>query len=251
VRKRAWLVAARAAGLFRGVVWQATNEAERELIARELGRDATILVAPNPSLPSAAPASVPRPPKRRGELRLVYLARISEMKNLLGALELLLRAEGRITFDVYGTREREEYWERCRRAMAALPPNVACAFHGPVPPERVEETLARYHVFVLPTLGENFGHGVVEAMRAGCPPLISDRTPWRGLAAARAGWDVPLEDADAMRAALRQAVEMDQETWEGWAAGARAFAAANVRPGEAREAYLRLFRRAVEGARER
>ena len=248
-RKLAFLAFAHAAGLLRGVVWQATSEAEVRDIVRWARPRAPALLAPNPSLPFQGGGALARPPKAPGELRAIFLARVCRSKNLLDALEALREVEGRVTFDIYGTLEREDYWARCRHAIAALPANVACAYHGPVLPDRVEETLSRYHVFLLPTVGENFGHGVVEAMRAGCPPLISDRTPWRGLAAARAGWDVPLGDIAAMRAALAEAVAMDGPTWEGWAAGARAFAEAAVRSDASRDAHLRLFRHARRSAR--
>ena len=33
-------------------------------------------------------------------------------------------------------------------------------------------------VFVLPTLGENFGHAICEAMRRGVVPIISSATPF-------------------------------------------------------------------------
>jgi glycosyltransferase involved in cell wall biosynthesis len=54
----------------------------------------------------------------------------------------------------------------------------------------------------LPSLGENFGHVIVEALSAGCPILISDRTPWRGLAERGVGWDLPLEDPAGFRGVI-------------------------------------------------
>ena len=42
----------------------------------------------------------------------------------------------------------------------------------------VHQTLSDYHLFFLPTLGENFGHAIFEALSVGVPVLISDQTPW-------------------------------------------------------------------------
>jgi glycosyltransferase involved in cell wall biosynthesis len=243
-RKLAFLAAARAAGLLEDIVWQATSPAELRDVARRIGPRAAVVLAPNAVAP-AQRGAFERPAKVPGELRLVFLSRLSEKKNLLGALELLRGVEGRVTLDVYGSVEHEEYWLRCRRVMDALPANVACSYRGWLPPEQVPETLARYHVFLLPTFDENFGHAIVEAMLAGCPPLISDRTPWHGLALARAGWDLPLEDPYALREALAQAVAMDQPTWQAWAMGTRAFAEARVHADVARDAHLHLFRLAA------
>jgi glycosyltransferase involved in cell wall biosynthesis len=243
-RKRAFLAAARAAGLLRGIVWQATSPAELSDVSAQSGPGAVVVLAPNASLPLSADA-VERPPKMPGELRLVFLSRISEKKNLVGALELLREVRGRVTLDIYGLPDREDYWQRCLRAMEALPAHVRCTWHGWVAPDQVSRTLAGYHAFFLPTFDENFGHAIVEAMRAGCPPIISDRTPWRGLVQARAGWDVPLDQPERMRAAVEEAVAMDQDTWEAWAAGTRAFAEDRLRAKEAGDAHLRLFRAAA------
>ena len=52
--------------------------------------------------------------------------------------------------------------------------------------------LGKHHVFLFPTLGENFGQVILEAMTAGCAILISDATPWRGLQEKGYGWELPL-----------------------------------------------------------
>jgi glycosyltransferase involved in cell wall biosynthesis len=241
-KKRVFLALTRAAGLYRGVTWQATTPLERDEMRAVLGPGARVEVAPNPSIPPGPPRDLPRPPKEPRSIRLVFLSRFSRKKNLLGALELLRGVEGQVRFDLYGTVEDEPYWERCKAAIARLPANVTCTYHGPVPPERVDEAFAGAHLFFFPTLAENFGHVIVEAMRAGCPVLLSDQTPWRNLAAARAGWDVALDDVAGIHAALRQAIEMDGPTWERWAKGARDFVAAALDTGEVRDAHLRMFR---------
>ncbi len=45
-------------------------------------------------------------------------------------------------------------------------------------PTHVLETLSAYDLFVLPSLGENYGHVVFESLSSGTPVLISDKTPW-------------------------------------------------------------------------
>ena len=42
-------------------------------------------------------------------------------------------------------------------------------------------TISEYNLFVLPTLGENFGHVIIEALTLGIPVLLSDRTPWTSI----------------------------------------------------------------------
>ncbi|HET7228406.1 MAG TPA: glycosyltransferase [Longimicrobium sp.] len=246
-KKNVYFAVARAAGLLDGLVWQATSALELRDVAARVPAGNPVLLARDPLQPMS-PAPARRPPKAPGELRAVYLARVTESKNLLEAIEALGDVEGRIVFDVYGPVERPEYLARCQRAISQLPPNVTVDLRGPVHPDTVHDTLARYHLLLLPTRSENFGYSIVEAMRAGCPPLISDQTPWHGLAAVRAGWDVPAGDLGALQAALRQAVAMDDAEWRRWAEGTRAYARRSARTADSRGAFLSLLETAMERA---
>jgi glycosyltransferase involved in cell wall biosynthesis len=233
LKKKAYIALARALGLFRGVTWQASNEAEAEEIRHHLGRRARVVVAPD--LAARPPESLPPPlaPKRPGALRAVFLSRIDDKKNLDGAIALLHGVRGEVSFDVYGPVGDERYWARCRAALDRLPPNVTARFHGAVPHDRVAEVFRAHELFVFPTRGENFGHVVLEALVAGCPVLVSDRTPWRGLARYGAGWDLPLEDVEAMRAVLQRCVDMDEAEYRSWSVHAAHFgreASADERP---------------------
>ncbi len=91
-------------------------------------------------------------------------------------------------------------------------------------PERQgSETLAAHDLFLLPTLGENFGHVFLEAFLAGLPVITSDRTPWRELTAKRVGFDLPLEQPDAFQAAIQQFVDMDDAQYRQWSESARRY----------------------------
>jgi glycosyltransferase involved in cell wall biosynthesis len=95
---------------------------------------------------------------------------------------------------------------------------------GAIPYEAVPATLNQYHLFLLPTLGENFGHVISEAMLAGCVPLISDRTLWRNLRAANAGWDLSLSNSEAFIEALQIAVAWPEEEFQRLSNAARSYA---------------------------
>ncbi|MCU1306371.1 MAG: group 1 glycosyl transferase, partial [Acidobacteriaceae bacterium] len=47
---------------------------------------------------------------------------------------------------------------------------------------------------------------------AGCPVLISDRTPWRNLEECGVGADLPLEAPEEFQRVLEAFVEMDNKT---------------------------------------
>jgi glycosyltransferase involved in cell wall biosynthesis len=72
-------------------------------------------------------------------------------------------------------------------------------------------------------LSENFGHVMVEALSAGCPLIISDRTPWRDLETKHIGWDLPL-DSLKWKETLNRAIEMEADEYETMSKAAREFA---------------------------
>ncbi len=212
-KKSIYIRLARLFGLCRGITWHASSESERAEILRFFDEPVEIaadLPAPAPD-PNALPAP---PPKRRGELRLVFLSRLARKKNLARAIELAARAEGDIVFDIYGTAEDPGYLAECNALIERLPPNVRCAYRGPIRYEQVHQTLAKYHVFLFPTLNENFGHVILEALLARLPLVLSDQTFWRGLEASGVGFDLPLSDDAGFDAAIHRFVEMDQDRYD-------------------------------------
>lgn len=219
-KKRAWLAFAKAAGVYRDVDWQASSEAEAEAVRRVFGARARVFVAPNLTAPLSPLERAA--PKERGRLRALFLGRVSAMKNPDWLLERLAAAGGPVELTVAGPVEDEALAARCRRLAAALPAGSVVDWRGDVPPEELPALLAGHDLLTLPSRGENHGHAIVEALQQGLPVLISDRTPWRGLPGARAGWDLPLEEPAAYEERLRAVRAMDHEEWAAWSAGARA-----------------------------
>jgi glycosyltransferase involved in cell wall biosynthesis len=194
-RKRLFLTTARLARLHRNIVWHASSEHESEDIRRVFKEGAkTVHVAPAiPRIPSALiPPRAPKGPEL--PLRVVFLARIVPMKNLLFALEVLAQVRARVEFSIYGPEEDASYWALCRAAIHRLPANVHVTAYGAVRESAVPTVLRDHDLLFSPTLGENFGHTIAEALSVGLPVLISDRTMWRGLAAEGVGYDLPLTE---------------------------------------------------------
>jgi len=239
-RKRAYLALARATGTYRDALWQASSQHELDDIRRRFGAAAPVLLAANVPPQTGSPPPQ-RGVKQPGRLRAVFVSRISPMKNLEGALDALSWTSAEVSLDVYGPAEDRSYWERCQRLIAALPGNVDCSYRGEVPPDEVPGVFAQHDLLLLPSRGESYGHVVIEAMLAGCPVLISDRTPWRGLEATGAGWDLPLEDPGGFSAALERCAAMDAGEHKRMSEAARRFALANAAPEASLENYRRLF----------
>ena len=212
VKKRVYLWVSKFLGLYRGVTWQASSEYEETDIRRWFGKDVPVVIAPNlpPKVPPTNELSQTRA-KRAGGLKIVFLSRISRMKNLDSALKTLEGLNGKIRFSIYGPMEDKVYWSECERIIRDLPSNIVVRYYGSVPYDEVGRVLREHDLFYLPTMGENFGHVILEALCAGCPVLISDQTPWRDLQEKGVGWDISLSKLDEFQIILQRCIDMDHE----------------------------------------
>jgi glycosyltransferase involved in cell wall biosynthesis len=255
LKKRLFLSVAKRTRLHDGLIWHATTSGERDDIVRALASGgserlsgenavwvAPALVSEQTADPCEDNLVAPlRPPKVKSAARMVFLSRISRTKNLYEIINAIATLHGDIEFDIYGPIEDSGYWRECERALRKMPNNVRVQYRGAVSPDRVTDVFGRYHLLTLLTRGENFGYVIIEAMLAGCPVLVSDQTPWRGLAEKRAGWDVPIGQTKEVREALNRMIEMDQEEFDQWSTATRAFAKQHLENADRIEANRRLF----------
>lgn len=240
-KKRAFLfVAEKLLGLYRGLRWQATAELERAEIAQGFPAFSDVRVAPNlAGRPEGAARATP--PKSPGAMRLVFCSRITPKKNLHAIFGPLAAVGGQASLALIGPVRDHAYWEQCRAQIAALPATIRVEHRGEIPHEQIAAELAGHHFFILPTLGENFGHAIIEALVAGCPVLISDQTPWHDVPAAGAGWVLPVDDAAAWQRALAEALAMDEADYRAISARAREYGRRHLAAPPV-EASVALFR---------
>jgi glycosyltransferase involved in cell wall biosynthesis len=227
LRKKLFLAVGRTLGIWRGAAWQAASaheEGDVRALFPDIESDSIRLVSEvTGPLPDRS-ALNRRRRKKPGHLEIAWIARIAPVKNLLGALEILRSVQGSVCFDIYGAVDDQSYWRRCRDLITRLPANVVVVYRGAVEPAAVGAVLAQKDLFFLPTEGENFGHSIFEALAAGCPALVSDRTPWRGLREAGAGWDLPLTHPHEFRRVIENLVEMNPDDHERHSAAAFEYA---------------------------
>ncbi|WBB81585.1 glycosyltransferase [Micromonospora sp. WMMD882] len=212
--------------------WHATAPAEAVDIRRAFpaARAPFVVAAAGPE-----PQGHPEEPATDGPPRLVFVGRISPMKNLDLVLAALAEVRTPVVLDVYGPADDPAYWRRCRRLWAALPPHVRATWHGPLLPDQVAGAFARSHAFVLPTRGENFGHVIGESLSVGCPVICSDRTPWTELLRSGGGEVLPDVTVDAVRAAIQRVVDRSPaQRHAARVAAAAAYRAWHARAGDTR-----------------
>jgi len=222
-KKRIFISLVRALRLHRFWHWVATDDSEKRAISQHFPLSEQIAVSSD--IPALNPTPFSALAKAFNSLRMVYLSRISPIKNLLFALNALSRVPPgfNLSFDIYGTLEDTAYWQRCLEQIK-LCAHVQVQYCGPLHPDTVPSTLSQYHLFWLPTLSENFGHAIFEALAAGTVTLISDQTPWHGLEQANAGWDLPLEDSALWLDKILFLARADSQTLETMRQNARTYA---------------------------
>lgn len=212
LKKRLFLLYVRYAALFRGCVFHATNPVEKEQIGTWFP-GWPVRVAGNLSKPVGE--HLPEHSSKAAEsLHLVSVARIAPEKNLAFALQCMVDAAFPVSLSIYGPVYDEAYWQHCLELIKKLPSGSTAHYCGSLPPSEVAGVLAKHDALFLPTLGENFGHIVLEAFQEGVPVLISNRTPWRNLQDQQAGWDLPLESPQEFTAALRSLYSMGQHEYD-------------------------------------
>lgn len=180
-RKRAFITLAKVFNLYQGFTWQASSIHElKDILSQKLADKDKIFIAPD--LLSKLKLKNDRIISKTTSntvLRLVFVSRISRMKNITFLLETLQLVSSKIKLSIRGPREDKDYWVICEELINKLPPNIEVNLGNDVPHTEMQKLLSDHDLFVLPTLGENFGHVIFESLSIGTPVLISDKTPWK------------------------------------------------------------------------
>ena len=164
-------------GNFNKVIWSVTSKREEKELREIIGKGAKCIVAEDLARQKVQEHLHI---KEVNKLKLIFLSRISRKKNLVVVPDILkeLSDAYEIEIDVYGVCEDEEYLKECMDKFKKLPARIKWEYKGELDSEAVPKVFADYDVFLFPTLGENYGHVIAEALSAGCVPVISDTTPW-------------------------------------------------------------------------
>lgn len=194
-KKKIFLTLFKALAFFKGICFSVTSDVEEKELKEALKIDNKCFIAEDPQ--RAPDESLTHNLFRRdGRLNVVFLSRICEKKNLLGALNILKNVKGDIAFHVYGTMEDESYYNECLKIASELPSNILFEYKGEVESDKVPFILSKYDVFLFPTFGENFGHVISEALLAGTIPVISNTTPWSDFDEKLCGYVIDLKDTE-------------------------------------------------------
>lgn len=207
-KKYPYIMALRLMGLLKNVYYQSTSEEEIQSISKYLGAIATRIFPLN-NIPSIPNESIRDTGNKSSVRKLVFLSRIHPKKNLLYAIKCLRKIDSQLDFDIYGPIEDEHYWELCRKEIQFLPNNIHVNYCGLANHDEVHGIFSQYDAFLFPTLSENYGHVIIEALSVGCAVIVSDRTPWIDLEKNGAGYVCKLEDIDTFERAIQKIINAD------------------------------------------
>ena len=207
-RKRAFWALLQGPIIRRAACIHATSEQEFEEI-RGLGLANPVAIIPNgidlPELAwsqSAAPAI---------ERIVLSLGRIHPKKGLARLVRAWSKVEARYPawrLRIAGPPERGHDNEL--RALAVSLGLTHVSVEGPIYGEAKTSAYRCADVFVLPTLNENFGLTVAEALAAGTPVISTKGAPWSGLEREGCGWWIE-QGIDPLAAALARVMALPRE----------------------------------------
>jgi glycosyltransferase involved in cell wall biosynthesis len=239
-KKKLYILAFSKSAISRKIVFHATSKQEITDIKKAIGDRVNVFFAPN--VPNISEPLIEKE-KRAGQLNCIYLSRIHPIKNLQFALEVFkeLGDLHNIRFDIFGPVEDEKYYTKCFELARRLEKNIEVNFMGSLDRARLAGTFKDYHLFFLPTKGENFGHAIFEALASGCPVLISDQTPWRDIQEYGAGWALPLASTTTFTDKILEACAMGEEQFNSMSLNARKYAEKYLATANIKQQYSTLF----------
>ena len=201
-KKQVFIAGFRLMRLHKSITWHASTQAERADIERVFGQSIKCHVAidlrtglidemterdSSQSLPDSADSA-----------SLVLLSRIVPIKNIETAIKAMEFVKSSAQLTIAGPIEDAVYWNRCLELIKDLPEPGLIRYAGAIPPEAVVDFLHRFELFVFPTVGENFGHVVLESLAAGTPIIIGGNTPWDRIEKSGAGLLCDTTDPEAI-----------------------------------------------------
>jgi glycosyltransferase involved in cell wall biosynthesis len=122
-----------------------------------------------------------------------------------------------------------------------MPQNITINIKNPIEPNLVIKTFSDYHFSFMPSIGENFGHSLLESMLAGTPIITSKNTPWENLETQKIGWDIDLNDIEKFLQTLELCANISQKEYDEFSKNCFNFAKEITKSSEVKKRYLEMF----------
>jgi glycosyltransferase involved in cell wall biosynthesis len=133
------------------------------------------------------------------------------------------------------------------RALARTLNLTRVCIEGPIYGEAKIAAYREADIFVLPTLNENFGLTVAEALVAGTPAISTKGAPWSGIEEEGCGWWID-HGVEPLAATLASAMALPRETLKSMGDKGRAWIARNFAWDPIARDMLDVYRWLAHGA---
>ncbi len=215
LKKKIFIVVVRFTKFMKKIKWHASTKYEADEITKIFGNKVHICIASNLSAPVKELKYIQK--KEKQSVRFLFLSRISPVKNLDFALQILQQSDVKnckITFQIIGPVEDADYWKSLQPLINNLNDRIEIIYSGSISAEKTKTYFQENHFLFLPSKSENFGHAIVEALSNACPVIISNNTPWKNLEQENAGWNIPLNNKQKYLNIVKQCLEIDTEKYQ-------------------------------------
>lgn len=226
--------------LYRRVYFHATSNEELKDIEKQFPCNQIKLL---PNLKFLPKQKFTHVSKRKDNLRIVFISRIIDYKNLLESIKIIGLSKNReqINLDIYGPIEDIKYFDSCMELIQQYGLSKNIKYKGTLLHNQIYGILSRYDLFLFPTAGENYGHVIAESFLAGTPVLISDQTPWVYLEKNSAGWSFPLGSLEDFTKVIDSLFCLDEESYKTYRTGALAYAKSQINLPKTINGYAKVF----------
>ncbi len=195
------------------IITTSTQELEG---VRKLGIKTPIAIIPNGIELDAFPKKVVH--KHGDKKVLLFLSRINPIKGL----EFLLEAWSKLPsyllseweLHIAGNSDPKDYICSLKEKVKKLSIQDTVKFIGPITGEAKLQKYQNSNLFVLPTLNENFGNVVAEAMMCECPVITTTNAPWSCLNEDKCGWWIDLSIENLHKTLVESMSLSDEERHE-------------------------------------
>lgn len=252
IKKLVFLSVAKFTNMFHGVVFQATSDEEEAGLKNYLGitKERIFNVY---NLPTISKEKT-KLEKSKDALKVLFISRIMVKKNPLLAIQIIeqVNENYNIEFDIYGPKEDEDYWNECQNTIKRVNEtknNIKINYLGSLPPTKAKEIYGQYDCFLFPTVSENYGHVIVEAMFSDCPVILSKgTTPWDDYHN-NGGFAIALSETKGFVNAIQTLAEMNSNEYQAIIMKNRKYTESKFQVGLLKQKYRKMIEQSAKSTK--
>lgn len=191
-KKKIFLNISKKLKLYNNVVWHVSSIIEEKEVRKVFGKQAKVKISKNLTIVNKEFVSIY---KNKNSINMITVGRVVSIKNIDYLLDELNSIETKIKIylSIVGPIEDNNYYKKCLDIIKKHPSNIKVKFYGALPPIKLPKLYQNNHIYISPSLNENYGHSIAEAITYGRPVLISNNTPWQNLKKLNIGENLELE----------------------------------------------------------